>query len=164
MMEQMQKDFMAMLRRCEGLILKVCLMYTDRQPASVADLYQDIVYNVWRSYGRFHRLSSESTWVYQIALRVAMKQRRHNAAAKRLVPPPDVVVHHTLLANNNELVDRLYELIDRLAPDEKALSLLYLDGTTVREMARITRMSKSGVKKKMKRIKENLKKMNEDER
>ncbi len=164
MMERMQKDFMAMLRRCNGLILRVCFMFTDRRPTSVQDLYQDIVYNVWRSYGRFHHLSGETTWVYRIALNVAMKQRRRNAVAKRRVPPLDVAIHRCIVDSDNDLVDRLYELVDQLAPDEKALTLLYLDETPIREMAQITRMSESGVKKKMKRIKEKLKKMNEDER
>ena len=34
---------MEMLRRSDSTIFKICLMFTDRDPENVKDMYQDIV-------------------------------------------------------------------------------------------------------------------------
>ncbi|MBP5546444.1 MAG: hypothetical protein J6X59_04090 [Bacteroidales bacterium] len=50
MSEKLQKDFLEMLNQCQGIVMKVCLCFTDRQPANIDDLYQDIVSELWTSY------------------------------------------------------------------------------------------------------------------
>ena len=76
MSERLQKDFLEMLNQCQGIVMKVCLCFTDRQPANIDDLYQDIVSELWTSYPRFRQESKPSTWVYAVALNTALMRHR----------------------------------------------------------------------------------------
>ena len=37
--DKLQDEFMELLNQCQGTIIKLCLLHTDRQPDSVNDLY-----------------------------------------------------------------------------------------------------------------------------
>ena len=64
--------FMEMLRRSDSTIFKICLMFTDRDPENVKDMYQDIVCSLWESWPRFRGQCKENTWVYSIAFNTAV--------------------------------------------------------------------------------------------
>lgn len=51
---------MEMLARCERMLFKVCLFYTDRQPDNVCAMYQDIVCNLWQAWPSFRHESKEN--------------------------------------------------------------------------------------------------------
>lgn len=56
-----------MIREYERVIYKVCYLYTTPN-ATLNDLYQDVVLNLWRAYPKFRRECKVSTWIYRIAL------------------------------------------------------------------------------------------------
>ena len=67
-----KKDtFITAINEQKGLIFKVASMYTnsieDRN-----DLTQEIVYQLWKSFDTFQQKSSLSTWIYRVALNVAI--------------------------------------------------------------------------------------------
>ena len=65
--------------------------------------------------------------------------------------------------SGDELVNRLYELIDRLEDDERDMLNLYLDKVPQREIAVIYGMSEWAVNQKIHRIKMKLKNIHENE-
>lgn len=158
-----QNDFLEMLASSQGIIFKVCLFYTDRRPENVKDLYQEIVAALWESWPSFQHRSAATTWVYSVALRTAVGQHRR----RRL--PPFVRLDEKLYSDlaesvNDELVDRLYELIDRLDDEEKETVLLYLDRVPRDEMARRLGISENSVSRRLNKIKAKLTKMNKNEK
>lgn len=157
------EDFLKMLHQCEGILYKICLMFTDRRPESVNDLYQEIAYNLWRSYRGFRRESAESTWVYGVALNVARHKRRIARHRPQLVRLDPALADPIADAADNEQVNHLYELIDLLPPDDKALVLLYLEGWSVKEMALMLKRPESTTKKRILNIKQKLRELYEQE-
>ena len=159
---EQQESFLAMLGRCEGAIVKVCLAFTDRQPDNVRDLYQEIVCNLWQAYGRFRRECAENTWVYRIALNTAVTQLRRRGRAPAIVRLTEEM-RHSLVDDGDPLRERLYELIDRLNNVDKSLILLVLDGIPYRDIAAITGLREPAARERVYRIKQKLIKLNESE-
>ncbi|MBR4229760.1 MAG: sigma-70 family RNA polymerase sigma factor [Bacteroidales bacterium] len=157
----MKKErFLKMLADCEGIIFRACMYFTDRKPENVNDLYQEIVQRLWLSYPDFNQASKTSTWVYRIAVNTGFEHLRRKKSA-----PPTVSLtaeHYKVLADEsgNALMERLYELIDRLEPDERMLIFLYLDRVPQADIAASLGLTVNSVRKRIQKIKEKLKQMN----
>lgn len=59
------------------------------------------------------------------------------------------------------LMERLYELVSLLPQGDKKLANMYLEDMSVSEMAEVLKCSESTVKRRISRLKETLKRMNE---
>ena len=159
-MEHLQQEFMDMLQRCEGIVVKVCLMFSDRSRTGVGDLYQDIVYNIWKNYGIYRHDCSETTWVYRISLNVALQHARRRRAAPSFISIDDNLCNTLADKCNDPMIERLYELIDRLQPYEKKL---VFNNEPINNIARIIQRPPSTVKKHLAKIKQKLKQFNDNE-
>jgi len=60
---QSKNEFIAIIREHEGLIYKVAKVYTDDKDDE-QDLYQEIVYQLWKSFDSFKNEAKISTWMY----------------------------------------------------------------------------------------------------
>lgn len=135
----------------DALLRRVCRLYcsdlTDRQ-----DLYQEIVMQLWQGWSDFQGLAQRSTWLYRVALNVAISQRR------RARPPAQSLTEPTVRARAeasptsepDDLSD-LYHAIARLSDVEKALVLLRLEGRPDQEVADILGITPNNVRVKMHR-------------
>lgn len=148
---------MKMLGECEGIIIKVCLAFTDRRIESVRDLYQEIVARLWLGWPRIRHRSHTTVWVYRVAFNTAMSRYERR--------PVEVVLineeHLEALAEEvaDPATERLYELIDRLDADERRLVLLYLDKVPQSEMAHTLGLSLRTLQRHLNRIVNKLKTM-----
>ncbi len=162
-METLEKDFLKMLHDSEAIIFRVCLMFTSRHTEEMNDLYQEIVLNAWDGYRRFRSKSSFTTWIYRVALNTAVNCVR-STRRKPLITVLDESIYNNLAESAGDvLVERLYELIDRLGAEDKKLIFLYLDSVPIRQIAQIAGRPESTVKKHLKRIKQELIRLNENE-
>lgn len=161
MAEKIQKEFLEMLDQCQGIVMKVCLFFTDRQPANIEDLYQDIVSVLWESYPRFRRQSKLSTWVYTVALNTAVMYRR--SRNPKFVALTQEMCENIADTGGDKQVDRLYQLIDRLDAKDRTLLFLYLDKVPQRDIAHMLNTSEDTINKRISRLKQKLKKMNDNE-
>ena len=58
----MEKDFIEMINAHRGILFKVCSVYEhDRDDRE--DLFQEIVFQLWRSFPGFRGDSQKSTWM-----------------------------------------------------------------------------------------------------
>jgi RNA polymerase sigma-70 factor (ECF subfamily) len=153
--------FIEMLRRSDSTIFKICLMFTDRDPKNVKDMYQDIVCSLWESWPRFRGQCKENTWVYSIAFNTAVSQVRHRSLSPMFLSLDDNTYNYLAEESKNSLIERLYELIDRLSPPDKALLLLYLDRIPAREMGQALGITEAAVNHRIERIKDKLKTLNQ---
>ena len=156
-----EKAFIELIRGNERLIYKVCSIYvSDEFP--IADLYQEVVYNLWKGFPKFRNECSVSTWMYRIALNTCITGIR-----KELRRPQHVSVHELkeYLIEPESMegnIREMYKLIYRLKTLERAIILLYLEEKSYQEIADITGLTLNNVAIKLKRIKEKLKKMSEN--
>lgn len=68
---QNKNEFVRVIQENEALIYKVSKVYTNSREDE-QDLYQEIVYQLWKSFGSFRHESKLSTWMYRIALNTAI--------------------------------------------------------------------------------------------
>jgi RNA polymerase sigma factor (sigma-70 family) len=153
-----QDSFLGLLEGHKKILYKVANAYCrnshDRQ-----DLIQEMATQVWRSYPRFDPQFKFSTWMYRIALNVAISfhQQEHSRSQHLLSGdehlqglveerPPDL----------SEELQWLQGFIEGLDELHKALVLLYLDDCSHKDIAETLGISPSNVATKIGRIKERL--------
>jgi RNA polymerase sigma factor (sigma-70 family) len=159
---QHQQRFESLLREHRGIVFKVARIYS-RGTADREDLVQEISAQLWRSFGGYDETRAKfSTWMYRIALNVAISQARHKcwSEANRFEP---LEAHHLEtvgggepIAEQDERLQALYAFIGRLDPFNRALILLYLEDRGYAEMAEILGISETNVATKISRIKQKL--------
>src|ERR1700741_1899465 len=75
------QEFTRLIKENKGIIFKICNSYCadkiDRD-----DLAQEIIYNLWKSFGGFNPEFKFSTWMYRIALNVAISFYRREKKFK----------------------------------------------------------------------------------
>ena len=153
-----EKTFIELIRQNERLIYKVCSMYiSDEFPMS--DLYQEVVYNLWKSFPKFRNECSESTWMYRIALNTCISGMRKELRRPQHVSILDLNEYLIEPESMEENIQEMYRLIHQLKTLERAIILLYLEEKPYQEIADITGLTLNNVAVKLKRIKEKLIKM-----
>lgn len=161
--EQLKADFLSLLDRCRGSLLRLCLIHTDRKPDSVKDLFQDIVYNLWLSFPNLRDKSSAHSWVYGVALNVAMMRHRTHRKQPDFVDLDDNMAEALADNGNDEQVETLYRLIDQLDKDDRALLFFYIDRVPQKDIAAIYHTSEIAINHRINRIKKKLRQMYEQE-
>jgi len=123
------------------------------------DLYQEIVYQLWKSFGSFKGNSKISTWIYRVALNTSVSQLKSD---KRRISQTSIDI---VLLNRIDEVDTaleenisiMYAQIQHLTLIEKGLILLYLEGKNYDEISNITGFTTTNIGTRLSRIKKKLK-------
>jgi len=157
-----QARFAALLDRHRGIVLKIAHGYC-RDPEDRRDLVQDISAQAWRAFAGFDPARSRfSTWLYRIALNVAISQsrsaglrHRHHASLddEAIAALPG---HDHAGAEVDAGLRALHAVIHRLDPFNRALMLLYLDERSHREIAEILGIGESNVATRLHRLRQRL--------
>jgi RNA polymerase sigma-70 factor (ECF subfamily) len=122
-----QRAYAELVQRYRGRIHSVLLRMT-RSQADAENLCQEAFLKAYLSLGSFEERSSYSTWLYRIAVNLALN---HVERHKRAVPW-DAEVHEDMLRTEplqedleqHDALERLRAAIDRLPPRQKATVLL----------------------------------------
>src|SRR4051812_12388900 len=80
-----EEPFLALLNTHQGVLHRISRTYAFG-PLERQDLFQEIVYQLWRSYPGYRRESSPITWLYRVALNTALTAARRRARRPTLVP------------------------------------------------------------------------------
>jgi RNA polymerase sigma factor (sigma-70 family) len=154
-----QENFQALLEEHRKILYKIANSYC-RNPADREDLAQEITVQLWRSFGSFDARFRFSTWMYRIALNVAISFRRRESMRSRYSLSAEAPLFDPIdeTACRPPEIEALYEFIDSLDPLHKPLVLLYLDGYSYLEMAEILGISETNVATKLSRLKETMRK------
>jgi RNA polymerase sigma-70 factor, ECF subfamily len=130
--------FAELLERHRGIVFKVTNAYC-RNSADREDLAQEIAAQLWRAFPSFDPERAFSTWMYRIALNVAISFVRTNSMGERhtvsLEEDHDVTDPNSPDLEGDDRVKVLYRFIDQLDALNRALLLLYLDERSHREIA-----------------------------
>lgn len=152
-------NFLTIIEANKRILFKICNAYcqnaTDRE-----DLAQEIIYQLWKSWNSFNSNYKVSTWMYRIALNVAIsfyrKEKKTTGTVlmgDHLIEIADEDIEESLETNLNIL----QQFINELKELDRALMILYLEEKSHKEMAEIIGISTTNVATKIGRIKEQLK-------
>ena len=153
--QKTDNDFQKIISENKGIIYKVsnayCSIETERQ-----DLIQEIIIQIWKSFPNYNNKYKISTWIYRIALNVAISLYRKQNSKKKLTT---VSIEDYQLSDENENIEKelqikqLYKFIHELKELDRALILLYLEEKNYKEISEILGISHTNVATKISRIK-----------
>lgn len=157
MTTEARREFATLLELHRGILFKVANSYA-RDPVDRADLAQEIAAQLWRAWPAYDRARPFTTWMYRVALNVAISQLRIRSLRDRHLVPMDES-HDAGVDDGHEAaaqVRMLQQVIARLAPLDRALVLLYLEERSQREISEILGISETNVATKIARLKQRI--------
>ena len=152
--------FVNIIQENGGVIYKIVRAYADNLDQQ-KDLYQDIVYQLWKSFESFRGDAKISTWIYRIALNTSIA---HLNKGRRKPTTVELKFEHANIVNSHgseeleEQMKLLYSYIKSLDLIDKGIILLYLEGNSYDDIGDIIGFSTSRVGTRISRIKDKLKK------
>ena len=157
-----EAGFLKLIEENRPKILKICRAYawntSDRD-----DLYQEILFQIWRALPGLKESAYAGTWLYRVALNTSISFVRKHAGRNRHATPcgPDDLTQRIESAQEPEESDdgrlsRLYAAIARLNEAEKALVVLFLEDLSYEEIADALGVSANHVGVALHRVKKKL--------
>jgi RNA polymerase sigma-70 factor (ECF subfamily) len=134
----------------------------EPNPDQRRDLLQEIHMALWQSLERFDGRCSLRTWTYRVAHNIATsKVLRRRGRTPTLVSLEDVDLrtdgeNHEQVFDRERTIERLLALIHGLAPLDRQVMLLYLEGLDGAAIGEVTGISSANVATKVHRIKKVL--------
>jgi RNA polymerase sigma-70 factor (ECF subfamily) len=151
-------QFSALIEEHKGIIYKIANSYC-RNAEDRKDLIQEIVVHLWKSHTRYDDRFKLSTWIYRIALNVAISAyRREKRRSERLSPFEEIIIEPAAeIEQPDPNIAALHGLIDQLDELNRALMILYLDDNSYRDIASILGLTETNVATKINRLKLKIK-------
>ena len=151
-----QERFVLLVEQHKKILYKVAGSYC-RNVADRHDLTQEIIIQLWRSFARYDEQYRFSTWMYRIAMNVAISFYRGESRRTRDEVPFDEPIFEIAAPEpESDDIRLLRQFIDALDELNKALIILYLDGNDHATIAEVLGISATNVSTKIGRIKERL--------
>jgi RNA polymerase sigma factor (sigma-70 family) len=156
-----KKQFIGILKEHKRLLYKVVYLYC-RDSEDRKDLEQEIIIQLWKSLKNYNQEFKLSTWIYKIALNVAISYYRRDVKRKETNEPYDENIFQIAEDDDNaeENINKrelLYKFINKLDELNKAIIILYLDDKSYKEISEIIGLTETNVGTKINRIKSKLK-------
>lgn len=154
-----EEQFNQLVRENHASIYRICRAYLY-DPSMADDLYQEILFQIWKSLKNFKAQSRVSTWVYRIAVNTALSFNRKNKG-KQTEPLPDTLqlaYEESLLEKQEEeaKIDHLRICISKLSEPDRLIISLVLEDKSYKDIAEITGANVSNIGVKINRIKARL--------
>jgi RNA polymerase sigma-70 factor (ECF subfamily) len=156
-MNTKEQEFEQLVRTHKATIYAVCYLFSKDQD-EVADLFQECLINLWKSWTGYEGRSDVKTWIYRVSLNVCVsldrKRKRHST-----VPLTMDINPYEEDNQNSQQMERLRQRINQLPPYDRAIVLLWLENISYEEIGAIVGITAKNVSVRLVHIKEQLKKM-----
>jgi RNA polymerase sigma factor (sigma-70 family) len=155
---QQEELFLAVIEQHKGIIYKIAKSF-KKDEDDKKDLVQEIIFQLWCAFPSFDERGKLSTWMYRVALNVAISSYRKEKKKNELIAPwPENLMDFSADEEPDGVnLNLLQQFINELKELDRALMLLYLDEKSGKEMAEILGLSEANIRTKTNRIKEQLK-------
>jgi RNA polymerase sigma-70 factor (ECF subfamily) len=153
--------FQAALEPHRGILYKVARGY-GRSAADREDIVQETVIQLWRAFPKYDPAFKFSTWMYRIALNVAISwRRRERTQTQHLHPEGGELLEGLAAATSAAEAEHddlalLYTCIARYNDLDRALLMLHLDGQSHAEIASVLGITATNAATKLGRLKDRL--------
>ena len=151
--------FTDLIREHQGLLFKVTSIYTDNKQDQ-EDLFQEVVYQLWKYFDSFRNESKITTWMYRVAMNTAITNLKKNKRRPDSISIVDTVIKESETLKDDIYEERLrllYQYLNKLNTLDKGLIFLLLEGKSYKEIAEITGLEASNVGTRISRVKKKLK-------
>lgn len=153
-----ENDFLHLLDAHRGILHKITKMYME-SPEDQQDLFQEIIYQLWKSHHSFTHQSKFSTWMYRVAVNTAItffkKEKRKPFTTSSF---PENIPSEESEAISKELkLSHFYKAVQQLEKIEKALIFYHLENYSHKEISLQLGISEVNARVKLNRAKNKLK-------
>lgn len=151
--------YLDILEKHKGIVFKVARSYCSNE-FDREDLVQEILAQIWRSLDTYNDAFKVTTWMYRVALNVAISfYRKDKSVAYKHTEVEDRLLTYDMVqeSENEQNLSALYAFINELNDIDKAVLLMYLEGENQAEIAANLNITISNVSTKISRIKQKLK-------
>ena len=160
-MKSLEQDFAQIVREHKSTIYTVCYMFSNN-PQEVADLFQEILINLWKGFPKFRSDSNVRTWIYRVSLNTCISSERKKSRNKDTLPLKMDINLFDDSDEDSKQVQMLRARISKLGPFDRAIVLLWLENLSYDEIGAIVGISAKNVSVRLVRIKDQLKKMSNE--
>ena len=157
----MELEFAQTVREHKGTIYTVCYMFSNN-PDEVADLFQEILINLWKGFPQFRGDSNVKTWIYRVSLNTCISSERKKSRKVETLPLTMDINLFSDSDDDTKQVKMLRDRINKLGPFDRAIVLLWLENLSYDEIGAIVGISAKNVSVRLVRIKDQLKKMSNE--
>ena len=160
-MDTLELDFAQVVREHKGTIYTVCYMFSKDED-EVADLFQDILINLWKGFSKFRGESNIKTWIYRVSLNTCISSDRKKKRKGETVPLDMNINLFDDSQEDTKQIRMLQGRISRLGPFDRAIVLLWLENLSYDEIGAIVDITAKNVSVRLFRIKEQLRNMSDE--
>ena len=142
-MKEKDASFLRALHDHHGIINKICRVYCNNR-MEVEDLFQEIIYQLWKAYPGFQNKSAVSTWMYTVALKTAMapyQKGRIKVEFREDLPEMPVMPD----SGSVQVHDEFYHYFHKLIPIDRAIVALMIEGYSRKEIGAVLGLSVKAV-------------------
>ena len=159
-MTDTERQFAKTVREHKSTIYTVCYMFS-KDDDEVNDLFQEVLFTLWKGYDSFGHRSDIRTWIYRVALNtcISLDRKKRRSGTVRLAMDINLFEDRD---EDTRQVDLLHKRISRLQPFDRAIVLLWLEDLSYEEIGQIVGISTKNVSVRLFRIREQLKNMSND--
>jgi RNA polymerase sigma factor (sigma-70 family) len=159
MQKQKEQLFNQILEDNKTSIYRICRIYAV-SPIEPQDLFQEVIFHIWKSYSTFKGKSNISTWIYKIALNVCNRSNIQFESLNNKTTRLESIqfkLSETIPDEIEEIKFKvLRECISLLNAVDGSIVIMHLDELHYKEIAAITDLTENHIAVKMKRIKKLL--------
>ena len=134
----------------------------SNNPDEVADLFQEILINLWKGFPQFRGYSNVKTWIYRVSLNTCISSERKKSRKVETLPLTMDINLFSDSDDDTKQVQMLRDRINKLGPFDRAIVLLWLENLSYDEIGAIVGISAKNVSVRLVRIKDQLKKMSNE--
>ncbi|HZY79868.1 MAG TPA: sigma-70 family RNA polymerase sigma factor [Cyclobacteriaceae bacterium] len=154
-LEPRKHEFIQIIDANQGIIKSLCKAYYA-SPEDQKDAFQDIVLQLWKSFGTFRGDSKVSTWIYRVGLNTILNKIKND---KRKIITESIGVSELSLSkamadDDTELLGMVLHCLKDL---DKAIVILYLEGYKNKEISHMLDLTPTNVSTRLNRVREELK-------
>lgn len=155
-MDRLESEFTKMVQDNHRTIHTVCYFFS-RNREDAEDLFQEILVNLWKGFGKFRGDSDVKTWIWRVSMNTCINQESKRKRSVQTVPLTLEIDLSDSSDEHENQVRILYERITGLPLFDRAIILLWLEGMKYDEIADIVGITPAAVTSRLFRIKEQLK-------
>lgn len=157
-MKSNQKDFLKILSAYQKIIHKVNQIYF-KSKADKEDNFQEVVYQLWRSFQSLQDKEKLASWIYAVAINTSISKVRKDSRLEFRDSIPDIeIIDPYEQQEQNENYQRLLNALYKLNKIDRSIMLLYMEDYSYEEIAEIVGMTSSNIGVKIYRLKSQLQK------
>ena len=157
-MENLEKEFETVVRQHRSTIYTVCYMFSN-DADEVADLFQDILINMWKGFPNFRGESDVRSWIWRVSLNTCITAERKKKRMGNTIPLSIDINLFEDSDDDTRQIRMLRDRICRLGHFDRAIVLLWLENLSYEEIGAIVGISAKNVSVRLVRIREQLKRM-----